>query len=1214
VRWILEGDGSLTPNQQTDDDQGVFNTLLQMPSQTGSEATVKAILDNGETIDFASFKVIPGVPNSIVLSSEGAASLLGVGEQVVTATIRDGNGNLVADGTRAVASVSGSALQQQTVPYTIDGMIETTLTGSEFVTDDNEFSITAGDVTKSEPFDISRLNVEVISILSELEVGTMTSVQVRVTDASSNKLSGIELVAFSTYGLIEDTNAPTDANGVATFVIQSPNHPGAATFSVRAGFSSIDQVSYEVVDSREETPTSGPMVNTREALVVGDQTQDGFLDYKRFDGLDIEIDYPATGFIQVSGDANSTVDISLGDILDPNMSPAVAFSLNSTEEDIDGSLIANDTTGIFPADLLVQVADEVTGELIIQPLRTNGAEITVADSHPMGVGSSYKFTKTSHLNAGNVNSLQRNRDYGFRVEVNPSVLEYGTIFSYGEAYKLTIDSTGRVQYQIQTENGVQTLDSAANLIADQWNTVAGQYKDGVLNLHVNGDTVSLAVADNETIYTDTEELIIADGFTGLISGAKFYNLRFEQLLAFGESGTQSTLTVTLDNTGKARVPVRSLGKLNAGQLRSDINIHRVAVTIPGGRDYVSLLSSEQYLGIGSYYVDHIRSDRPDYLDANIGSKIGANQLAMSVLPMLMPSAHAVSFSDVGSWLWSGVNWIIPLEDIGFLTQQLYYLATGNPKFNPVELSLAAIGTLTLIPLAKPLKVVVGPLRNIIRRVDGTNPRFVIAFGSVIGRTVQKAWDTKTFKVLLDILPFMIIAGELASDEESRKGLLTLIETVKSDTDLLAWIEYLGLPANGWEGNVEPPSVGLTASVFNSNQNSFELIAQKTAHRLLPVVNARTRPAKPSSKGARASKAVVTRLLRNVGRIKIDSPVNRAKVIDGVKGVSAALKNTDLASLRRAAFSTQTLRTSITIGQTAMKKLYRRAQNLRISPFAIAAMIAYLEDRKTCVDSDDLCEPLPPLIARKLESEFYKKIFTDSFIAGKKDFVGGFENGPAFHMAVMVFYQLSYEAKIGQQPIDIEKQIEIPLYENKLTDKTFGTPYQRRIDVILEGNGDEDDVTLVETKSYKRPFDPKRFSTWNLSRGKDLVSEDKTESKAVHKQFYLDRLAAFASRSDRRLAADIKWWFHQFNRKTIDGYTKSEVTKAFKALKKIPTGKLAETSLGSKTGSIRDGELQSKINTFSVKKAILENFKNQLFQDVEDAVYNELIINTKHDTI
>ncbi len=103
------------------------------------------------------------------------------------------------------------------------------------------------------------------------------------------------------------------------------------------------------------------------------------------------------------------------------------------------------------------------------------------------------------------------------------------------------------------------------------------------------------------------------------------------------------------------------------------------------------------------------------------------------------------------------------------------------------------------PDAKPLKVVLGPLKRV---VDGMK-RFPAArhFAGAIGTAVKSALSGKTEK-LVDLLPFILIAIELFEDPEVFEFIMNAIE---SEDDLWVWVEYIAEVANS-EGGLDLASL------------------------------------------------------------------------------------------------------------------------------------------------------------------------------------------------------------------------------------------------------------------------------------------------------------------------------------------------------------------------------------------------------------------------
>ncbi len=224
------------------------------------------------------------------------------------------------------------------------------------------------------------------------------------------------------------------------------------------------------------------------------------------------------------------------------------------------------------------------------------------------------------------------------------------------------------------------------------------------------------------------------------------------------------------------------------------------------------------------------------------------------------------------------------------------------------------------------------------------------------------------------------------------------------------------------------------------------------------------------------------------------------------------------------------------------------------------------------------------------------------------------------MAVLAYYQLSYEAGNREnQPVDIEKTLNVQLLKRNAAGvaQAYGREYVRKSDVVLAGEGSGNE-TIVEVKSFKRPVVAGRYTQWDLSTGKALVDEA-GNSKSIHKQFFLDRVAMTGrGNSFPKLVGDMRWWFHYFNRgsnsRGIEGYRDQDVREAVKKLLVLPKGrnqKVGRHSLGVSSGNPTVG-LAAKVNSFRLKSVLLQEFKDRLFEGIDDELFNELVVNSSHD--
>lgn len=242
--------------------------------------------------------------------------------------------------------------------------------------------------------------------------------------------------------------------------------------------------------------------------------------------------------------------------------------------------------------------------------------------------------------------------------------------------------------------------------------------------------------------------------------------------------------------------------------------------------------------------------------------------------------------------------------------------------------------------------------------------------------------------------------------------------------------------------------------------------------------------------------------------------------------------------------------------------------------------------------------------------------------GRKDYVSFKEDGAAFHLAVLAFYQLSWEAgDKTSEPIEIEKTLKVNLFKKDASgySKFTKKPYIRYMDIVIKGSGEKND--LIEVKSKKAPFNKNEYVKWNWDKAKTKKNKKQNDSpKMLHRQFFLDRVAT-ADRNDENvaptLADDFKWWFHGFDRPTIEGYKDADIKKAAAKLTQLPKdAQIATDSLGGNVLDPNPGEsaAKGKLKIFNLKNVLLDKFRKQLFADIDDEIYDELITNSKHDQL
>ena len=1171
--WKVEGTGDVDPAVQTDKNLGIFNTLLTMPKSTGSTATIKAYFDSGGDVTesvFGKIKVVPGKPHTITINTTGEASAMGYGEMSVTATVKDQHGNNVADGTPVSFSVSGGAEIVDSSTAAIGGLASATIIGGNYTTPENILYVSSGEASAQESFVIHPLNLTLVSLEPAPKIGVVSTATFRLTDKDGAAVSNKQIKAGTTYGIVKNSTILTNAEGTASTQVINPPYPGAAELTARAGLSTYAKQSYDV-----GLPSGyiEPKANTRKALVVGDQSVAGTLTHNRFDGVQIEMDYPVSTSVPLTGIANESLTAELGDLDAPNLAPMAAYYMTELVPNSVGLLSAPDEVG----------------------LNTAASEgVTVVEDHPLGVGHSYHFdssniilgeNKPSRLFVDNITTLAKANNTSFRVDVKPE--SYGaTIFDFHNgSIKLTIDAVGRIRYQITTTSGAYEVSSdPVNL--NQWHSIAGRYQDGTLSLLVDGVAYAVGSIVGDYHYTGTSSLEIGNGYNGNISALLFYDWASQPLLAF-EGGTSAT-SVTLDASGQGGVSVSSLGNLNAQHIDSSISMLSVAIRVGTERHTVSLLSSALYTEIGGFYVDAMHPDAPpiNYAALSGDYDLGVYKYTQPVLNYLISPAYALSLSDIGNWVAEAVNFFIPYKDIGMMFEQLYYLAMDDPKFKEEDLVSGLIGTLSIIPVAKGLKLA-KPLVKFVMFAKKVNPKFMGRFISVLDKTLEKAWAQRSLDVFIDMLPFILIVVDLINDDEARKGLEFLAKSVVSDEDLQAWIDYFRLPTDGWIGGEdEMPELELVdASGVHKSDTMFAMMGVSTAHAAL-------------TKGKQLSSAKAKDILKYLSRLGGDvvGADDFKKVMSSVSELPKALKKTDWYDVRKLAHKPEWIQVGVAGTANAIRQTLKKNDNyMRVSPVAMGAIVAYLESRKTCSDGAGAslpnCTPLEEQVKKKLAG-LYARAFSENIIASNKDKIGGWEKGHQFQLALLAALHFSYEVSDNEADkiIDVEvsgdERAKVWLYDKDGTGvEPYGTSfYGREPDIVLAGKAgntlvSSPDSIWIECKSwsYKKGTKPDtdRIKPWRLSQ--------KSESNA-HRQMFLDRVARVTHDKVPSLSKDFKWYFQKFNRKSIQGYTDTDIKKTRDALRKLPEIKqsVALASLGY-------NNLQDNVHT-DVRKYFEANVK------------------------
>lgn len=462
---------------------------------------------------------------------------------------------------------------------------------------------------------------------------------------------------------------------------------------------------------------------------------------------------------------------------------------------------------------------------------------------------------------------------------------------------------------------------------------------------------------------------------------------------------------------------------------------------------------------------------------------------------------------------------------------------------------------------------------------------------------------------------MVVAAEMWTDEEARKGLEFMLTTVNSGDDVLSWIDYLALPAGDWDGE-EIPEVDPFNDAAAVSQNLPFGLEFEEAHA------ATVKLARVSS---RVLGGALAKISKQVSRVE-------AKAMPGaLKNIRAELTRLESKDFRKFVHSPGAMKGGAWLmfkgGARSVRNFVRGKSNARYSTPMIIATTAYLAWEASCGLVHDLAkaqaesgEPLPEgeqplstadlncgnnvtLFNEQVRGQLAKKfaiVFADSATGrldeepsgGSMTRVTAAGHGALFHLVQTAAFQLQHRLAGGPPIKQLEASRWVGLFQAKRDIPLLNQPlscgkngngcYQRLryVDILLGKEGVDEPETWVELKSWAAQSlgnDDKRYKLVEEAKRGDFQRWDFTKTgkaTSLHRQFYLDRAASTLTTSwltkresdadsirVQQAVGDFKWLFQAF--------------KEFDKGKKSATPDLVSPKLGSSTtkGSLR--ELVSK---------------------------------------
>ncbi|GAP73918.1 hypothetical protein W04_0429 [Pseudoalteromonas sp. SW0106-04] len=1229
IEWATEGGGAIVTNISNDNIiNGVTNADIELPPITGARTRPYVFMRNdvSNTVNFDNIEVIPGVPANLAVTQRGKAYIEGVEGIDVQVEAFDAHGNAVADGTSVDFSLDGHGKLVNALSGTQGGRATATVKGHSFPDDDLQLTVTVGDVSQTIDLIVRPLHVEIEDYPTEIAANESHSVRVKVTKEGGEAVSGVPVVFHSSGGAFTRSQAPTNGQGIA----QVDLHTGFYSLdnlqiTARVGFVRGDVVQGKVTANAptnlsmqqqigdQPTTQSGDFTkanyqtqagtqdthlsaDSRKIMLVGDEQENGTAEHLRQDGLTMGIPYRAKASMPISGAAGSKQRIVLGTLAEPNIQPVAAFLMDTLDE---------------------EQARDINGQH-----HGVARHIKLHHEHPTSVGQSYYFSKQGALNPRDEwessritipasEQLRPHSSVGFRLDMKPELYGGKVLDLEGGVQHLTLNTNGSLTYTVFTEQG--KLSVTSNPVAlNQWHTVAGRYKNGVLMLEAAGQLYQQDGGGELTYSVTQRGFTIGENYTGYLSSVKLYDYNAAPLLTFSDGSTEKEISFSAAQT-EHNVEIVSSGQLNSAQQQAAFL--RIGLNVGGQLHYASVLAKQYYVQMANLYMRIAKPQGyPEY---------AANYKPYTPFP-LIPVAHAGFFDwvmdNAYEILVEAVGMLIPYEAGIEFVKQVYYLASGDDDFDAAELVLNGLEVITVIPLAKPLLPVVRTLKAVLRPLKRANPKFMKSVGGVIGKVADEALD-KRFDTLVNLLPFLVIAGEMAFDSESRQSLMLVIKTVSSTDDLLTWVEYLNLPVDGWDGESEPPNVEIGYQPAAQQSPQWGFIGSAYAAR---------KPGGFKSVTSKQFAQMINKLGKLFGKGGEElTRKQRKKLVAGIRGVTEGAKKTNNRSLRKAVHIPQWVALGTIFGKNAVKKFNERAKNLRVSPIAVAAAVMYLESRsvENCDPSfGDSCKPLHSDIQEQLPKVYRQAAL--KFIRKGEDMEMKYfrpsHSGYLFQILVIAAEHLLYEQTGRRRPIAIEHLAEPMLLVKTLDGVRKFQTYQRYVDIVVAG-GDEEDVSqksiFIETKSYSKPKGEVTdyWQTGDLEKNKRGKEAGYTKN---HRQFYLDRVAISEGRklngeSVTPLASNFEWWFQDFKRSfkgsKVTSYDNKDLDKVAEYARKLPrkANNIGAISLGfadakEHNAAYKTSHARRHLNLFNIKDWLLKKEGQALIENVDPELVKELI--------
>ncbi|TNC83552.1 MAG: hypothetical protein CSH37_13715 [Thalassolituus sp.] len=646
-----------------------------------------------------------------------------------------------------------------------------------------------------------------------------------------------------------------------------------------------------------------------------------------------------------------------------------------------------------------------------------------------------------------------------------------------------------------------------------------------------------------------------------------------------------------------RVKGRSLGNLNL-----NANGERVHIPVISEDAFKQVAGAAANIGLAGSPLAF--NSTPDY---NITDPWAPRNLPFS---SVMLQAQAFGWLDA-------LDFIIPVSSIMVITEQIGRI--GTEEFEPVALIIAGLDVALVFsgPLRGPLKLAFDPLAKLIS--NPATQKLAKILGPFFGNIIEKVAKSRSTDPILTLLPFLMIVGEIAADEEAREAIPIIIDAINSSEDLQVWFDYFNLPDDGWEGDTQP-QLDLELASLDSSALPLGM--------LVPQAYAAGKPKRVS--GSTAGKRI-KEVMKSFANGDIDAGTAARSITTSMKVIiKEGSRNT---TIRQALTDPKTLKAGMTLvlhgGIRHFKNLLSgkdekgRKVTARTPVFLQLAAIAYLESNINCEEAGCWKAGSDDDLIREIRVLYGKALGSPLLLGYDNARVAGYQFQLTMAALLHAMDQVGVDTYGKIVAIEDTQRVFLQQYQTSDTvierdprDRSLKGDFNRKIDFVLDNGGDK--PLFLEVKSYKgrqgtsrsnlkdisQETLKSRFNLWNMK-------SDKGGDASNHKQYTADRILVTDNaritnpdiRDATKAAGEIKWLFQNYSQETVGGLSAAQIKLIRKWLSRAPTGikKGINASLG-----LKDTQSYTILKSEDQAGKVIDLFNMKtLFQDSGSALVERL---------